>query len=656
MSEINEKTMGTPDLNEERLETLKGLFPDLFTVEGKLNPDELKKIIDPDLVKETERFEFKWFGKSEAKRTAFTPSKATLVYDEERSVNPELTNGNMIIEGENLETLKCLLSAYRERIKCIYIDPPYNKRKDFVYSDKWDENNEDYWEHIGVTNNGIRIDSNIESDGRFHSNWLNLIYSRLLLSRQLLTPDGVIFISIDDSEFHNLRKLTDEVFGEYNLLAQFTWRTDGNFDNQAKFKKCHEYIMVYAKDSDKFPAPPVIDPNVTGNSKLSLDFIRNTIVKNGPKNPVSSVILNPGFPCEIANGKIEKRDSAWPHYMEEAIIKENKLMNSVSVKSGWSSKELLESFIDSNYEPVLDSKRQETTFVISQTGAIEAVKKRDSDQSHVITVLSNFGGPQKASKELENNNVVFDGYPKPVELIKYLLNMNYGNDYTVLDFFAGSGTTGQAAIELNKTDNGKRNFILIQIPEITNEQSEARKAGFNKISDITITRNKNVIRNIEKQQAESDPSLFDEENKPFKTGFKVYKLSKSNFPRVDFTPDPEKTEEENLELLNKYIDEKEGMFLSMIDETLVFDEVLLKNGFMLNYSKIKEDTFPKNAVFKVKDKFKECLICLDMSISKETLKELEGSKDSLFICLERALDTTMKWNLKHLLGDKLVAV
>jgi adenine-specific DNA-methyltransferase len=194
MSELDRKLMQTPDLNKERLETLKTLFPDLFTVEGKLNPDELKKIFDPEWVKETERFEFKWFGKSEAKRNAFTPSKATLIYDEERSVNPDYADGNMIIEGENLESLKCLLSAYREQIKCIYIDPPYNVDGDFVYNDNWDESKENYWEHIGVTSDGIRIDTNSETNGRFHSNWLNNIYSRLLIARQLLKEDGVMFI------------------------------------------------------------------------------------------------------------------------------------------------------------------------------------------------------------------------------------------------------------------------------------------------------------------------------------------------------------------------------------------------------------------------------------------------------------------------------
>ena len=171
------------------------------------------------MVKDTERFEFKWIGKSNAKRTAFMPSRDALVYDGSRSVSPEHADGNMIIEGENLEVLKCLLSAYRERVKCIYIDPPYNTGKDFVYSDKWDESKEDYWEHIGVTANGVKVDSNTDASGRHHSNWLNMMYSRLLLARQLLREDGVIFISVDDNEVTHLRKLCDEVFGEDNFAA-----------------------------------------------------------------------------------------------------------------------------------------------------------------------------------------------------------------------------------------------------------------------------------------------------------------------------------------------------------------------------------------------------------------------------------------------------
>ncbi|MBU4477673.1 MAG: site-specific DNA-methyltransferase, partial [Candidatus Omnitrophica bacterium] len=259
-----------------------------------------------------------------------------------------------------------------------------------------------------------------------------------------------------------------------------------------------------------------------------------------------------------------------------------------------------------------------------------------------------------ALTSLFNIKDIFDN-PKPYQLIQFFLKNNtIGNDI-VADFFAGSGTTAHAVIEQNKQDNQNRKFMVIQIPELTKENSASQKAGYNKISDITIERNKRVIRKIEKEEAEKQLSLLVTDKKPFKTGFKVYKLAKSNFPRIDFAPDPAKTEEENLALLNKYIDEKETMYLAMIDEKNIFDEVLLKNGFMLNYSKEKADGFSKNKVFQIKDDFKECLICMDMNLSKETLKELEQYKEKIFICLERALDTTMKWNLKHLLGDKLIA-
>lgn len=238
----------TPDWNKERLETLKSLFPDLFTVEGKLNTDELKKLIDPQSINETERYEFRWFGKSQAKRNAFTPSNATLVFDEKRSVNPDQAE-NLIIEGENLEVLKLLSSSYREKVKCIYIDPPYNTGKDFVYSDNFTQDKRAYWEDAGITEEGVKIDTNTETDGRYHSNWLNMMYSRLLVARQLLKPDGVIFISIDDDEVHHLRKLCDEIFGEDSFIACLTWEK-GRKNDSRFFSIGHEYIMVYAKEKE----------------------------------------------------------------------------------------------------------------------------------------------------------------------------------------------------------------------------------------------------------------------------------------------------------------------------------------------------------------------------------------------------------------------
>ncbi len=659
MENINEHMPLSNDWNKERLEQLKQLMPDLFTNDGELNINELKKVVDPKSVNETEHYEFRWFGKSNAKREAFTPTDATLVYDDERSVNPNKSE-NLIIEGENLAVLKLLSNSYREQVKCIYIDPPYNTGKDFVYSDKFNQDKKEYWEDAEVTENGYKIDSNTETDGRFHSNWLNMMYSRLLISRQLLKEDGVIFISIDDNEVHHLRKLCDEVFGEENFMAQFSWRTDGNFDNQAKFKNVHEYILVYAKIAEIFPAPPVVDPSTPEDSKLFLDEIRNTIVKNGPKNPISEITLPIGFPSAIKDGSIQKRTESWPHYNIDAVIKSGKLTNEVIIKSGWSSKELLEKFIENKCTVILDSKGQETTFIISNSGAIETVKNRTSEQSHVITVLNGLGGPQKASGILESMGIVFDGYPKPVDLIKYLAKMNTINENDIfLDFFSGSGTTGQAITELNQEDGGNRKYILVQLPEQTDEKSEAYKAGYKKISDITIERNKRVVEKIIKEKKEATPDLFKKEESEQEQlkglGFKVFKLQKSNFPRVEFAPDPEKTEEENIELLKKYIKDKEAQLVNAFNRDELITEILIKNGFKLNYTLTKQEEFKKNEILLATDGDKETLICLDVIITDETVEHFKVNIDQKLIVLERALDTTKKWNLKHAMGDKFNA-
>ncbi len=651
MSELNKKMMQTPNLKEERLESLKQLFPDLFTLEGKLNPDELKKIIDPDLVKETERFEFKWFGKSEAKRNAFTPSKATLVYDEERSVNSEYANGNMIIEGENLETLKCLLSAYRERIKCIYIDPPYNTGKDFVYSDKWDENKEDYWKHIGVTENGVCIDTNLESEGRFHSNWLNLIYPRLLLARQLLKDDGVIFISINDREISHLKKVCDEVYGEKNLISILVW-DKGHSAQAGIFKVYHEYVLLYAKNIELVNTPKSADKEL---------FEAGAMKKESNRHQMQEFSFPAGVRWDAPSGTELK--NKWGDTEKVILIDgrmrctNGKTTEKVTLKAAFTQKNQMHQYFYGDKNNLIDSRNQKIVeFYFNSSGKIKIVKERGVFTPK--TTMNEYGTQSQASVSLAEifgfSDTPVDN-PKPVKLIKDFVRWFSNDEDIILDFFSGSGTTAHAVIDFNQENGETRAFILIQLPEIIKEDKEAYKAGYKKIFDITIERNKRVIQKLEKEEAEKQLTLLDSDKKPFKTGFKVYNLAKSNFPRVDFAPDPTKTEEENLDLLNKYIDEKEAMFLAMVVEKNIFDEVLLKNGFMLNYLKIKADGFSKNNVFQIKDNFKECLICMDMSIAKETLKELEPLKEKIFLCLERALDTTMKWNLKHFLGDKLIA-
>ena len=243
----------SPDLNEERLETLRNLFPDWFTQEGHLDINEVKKAVNPDSVDENERYEFRWFGKSKAKRNAFTPTRATLHYDEARSVNADKTE-NIIIEGENLEVLKILLAGYRNKVKCIYIDPPYNTGEDFLYNDDFSENKQAYWERTEQSEDGVVLDTNSDASGRFHSNWLDNMYSRLLVARNLLRSDGVIFISIDEHEIHHLRKLCDEIFGVENFLSILSRRTKtGGGSASSYFAIENDFVIVYAKEVPSLP-------------------------------------------------------------------------------------------------------------------------------------------------------------------------------------------------------------------------------------------------------------------------------------------------------------------------------------------------------------------------------------------------------------------
>jgi len=392
-------------------------------------------------------------------------------------------SGNLLVQGDNLLALKALLPHYGGQVKCIYIDPPYNTgNENWLYNDAVNSPEMRAW--LGKTVG--------REDLSRHDKWLCMMYPRLLLAQQFLTSDGVIFISIDDNELANLRIIMDSLFGEQNLLACFTWQTEGNFDNQAKIKIAHEYILAYANDYQKFPPPPTIDPNISEDSKLYKTDIRNTIVKNGPKNPISDVLLPTGFPADFQEGIIQKRTDSWPHYDENIIIKDFKIIEPVIARSGWSSKKIFESFIKNGFNAVIDTKGQETKFILTRTGAIETIKKRPDSQSHVISVLRNMGSTQQMSAELAAIGINFN-YPKPTNLLNYLISLVNGNNFTVLDFFAGSGTTGHAVLQLNQQDGGNRRFILVEMePHIAQNITATRLQRV--IEGYTVTNDKGQQR------------------------------------------------------------------------------------------------------------------------------------------------------------------
>jgi adenine-specific DNA-methyltransferase len=286
--------------------------------------------------------------------------------------------------------------------------------------------------------------------------------------------------------------------------------------------------------------------------------------------------------------------------------------------------------------------------------------------STLPTILDKFGFSQDSAKEIKSlfNNDTFD-FPKPVKLLKTIISTGISNkNDIILDFFAGSGTTGHAITELNQEDGGNRKYILVQLPEQTDEKSEAYKAGYKKISDITIERNKRVIKKIEKELEEKKKGELPLEmvaedtsdySKKTGLGFKVFKLQKSNFPRVEFAPDPEKSDKENIELLKKYIKDKEAQLVNAFNKDELITEILIKNSFKLNYTLTKQEEFKKNEILFATDGDKETLICLDIIIADETIEHFKTNTAQKLIVLERALDTTKKWNLKHAMGDNFNA-
>lgn len=639
----------TPDLNKERLETLKKLLPDLFTNEGQLNINELKKMVDPQSVEETERYEFRWFGKSAAKRNAFSPSNATLLFDEKRSVNPAESE-NLIIEGENLEVLKLLTSSYREKVKCIYIDPPYNTGGDFVYSDNFSQDKKAYWEENEVLEDGLKIDTNVETSGRFHSNWLNMMYSRLLIARQLLKDDGVIFISIDDNEVHHLRKLCDEVFGEECFIAIFPWKKrTAKSDVPFGVSQDFEWVIAYAKDN--FIAGLSIDRKYYQTEDYPNDRWR------------------------LSDLTTQRTADERPNSAFEMIDPKTSEKYPFNPKRIWGvTKETFQEYYDKGKIVFPDDysflKMSIPAYrVFESEDKAKALEKYGSEEplKAASTILpKSVGMNEDGNKEVEEffGGKIFN-FPKPTPLIKHLINIANNKDALILDFFAGSGSTSHAVQELNKEDGGNRKYILVQIPEATDEKSEAFKAGYKKISDITIERNKRVVEKIIEEKKNQQPDLFTKGNKEDSLkglGFKVFKLVKSNFPRVEFAPDPEKTTEENIELLKKYIRDKEAQLVTAFNRDELMTEILLKNGFTLNYTITKQEGFKKNEIFLATDPApsgtgseKETLICLDVSIDMDTVEHFKKHTDQKFICLERALDTTKKWNLKHYLDDKFNA-
>ncbi len=651
----------TPDYNQERLDTIKKIYPDLFTLEGKLDINELKKLEDPENVNEVERYEFRWFGKSKAKREAFMPTDATLIYDEGKSVNPN-NSENLIIEGENLNVLKLLSSGYRNKIKCIYIDPPYNTGKDFVYRDNYKKDKAEYWEETGITENGIKIDTNTDASGRYHSNWLNMMYSRLLIARQLMREDGVMFISIDDNEVHHLRKLCDIVFGEENFVGQIIWQTATD-NNPTQIATEHEYVICYVKNTEEQKFWEI--------SSEKGKFIQEKYeeLKNKYNKDIDEIQSNlRKWIRKQTNGDDLSGVSHYSYVDEIGVFYPG---NSANTKQGGYTYDILHPITkkvcakpDYGYrftkETFDNADNRGDVFWGDNENTIPKIKKR---LDTVMQKLKSYyyednRATTKQLKDLMDNKKIFNN-PKSINFLKHIFKFVVSKNDVVFDFFGGSGSTAQAIMELNQEDGGNRQCILVQIPEATDPKSEAYKAGYKRISDITIERNKRVVEKLIAEKKGKQPDLFTEkesEKEQLKgLGFKVFRLTKSQFPRTEWRPEIDKTDEENIQAFKDYVKVKELQLTQTLNINDLLIEILIKRGFELTFTIEEQPQFIQNKIQLIKDSEKTAYICLDAELKEETVEYFKTNTDTKFICLERALNTTKKWNLKHYMKEKIDA-
>ena len=547
----------SPDIVADNLERLQALFPEAFS-EGKLDFAVLRQLLGDAVDENAEKYGLNWHGKRRARQLALTPSTGTLRPCPEDSVDWN-TSRHLMIEGDNLEVLKLLQKSYSGKVKLIYIDPPYNTGKDFIYPDSYRDNIHRYLELTGQIDGGNRKLSSItEASGRFHTAWLNMMYPRLKLARNLLASDGVLLASVNDIEVASLRFLLADVFGEENFLCHFVWNNEGNVDQQSKIKGVHEYIVAFAKRIEEVARPSVIDPNIEETSKLFNDEIENSITKNGPANPPSRVTLPAGFPAVFAEGVISVRTDRWPHILDEVVVRDSQLQQAVTVESGWSSRNLLELYVANGCIPIRDNSGKETRFALTDTGAIYGYKKRSELQGHVLSVIRNVGTTKQNSGMLKRWGIKFS-YPKPVLLLRYLIQVftSPSGDDLVIDFFAGSGTTGHAVFDLNAMDGGRRRFGLVQFPEPMGSASGEHKTLF----DVCRRRVECAMKEHSRHASTMEPG----------EGFRVFRLDSSNIRTWD--PAPSDLEES----LQSALDH---VTLDRTDQDILY-ELLLKLGLDL---------------------------------------------------------------------------
>lgn len=594
----------TPNKANENFKKLSALFPNAVTETVNEN-GELVRAIDKDILMQEintsvvegkeERYQFTWPDKKKSILLANSPISKTLRPCREESVDFDNTE-NLYIEGDNLEVLKLLQETYLGKIKMIYIDPPYNTGNDFVYNDDFSESAEEYLDRSGqFDDEGNRLVQNTESNGRFHTDWLNMIYPRLKLAKDLLSEDGVIFISIDDSEVFNLEKICSEIFGEQNFEACIAWRrrTNQPNDKSKMIAKVAENILVYSKNN------LYLSEN-KGFHGVPLTDERRTEYKNPDSDPKGPWSTNP-WKAAVGRGgtKYVITTPAGIHFNET-----------------WYGTE-------DTFKKMLKDGRVHWTDNGNGFPRIKiylADAEKEGQSAINFFTHDRFGSNQEGSAELEKlmeEKGIFDN-PKPVRLLKSLLNLASNDDSILLDFFSGSSTTAHAVMQLNAEDGGKRKFIMVQLPEKTDEKSEAYKAGYKNICEIGKERIRRAGAKIKEENPLTTQNLD--------TGFRVLKCDTTNMKDVYYSP---------AEFAQTLLDSMEDNIKEdRTKEDLLF-QVMLDLGVLLS-SRIEEKMIGGKKVFVVGDE-NYLVACFDEKITEETVTEIAKMRPYYFVMRDSSM-------------------
>lgn len=581
IQEVDSKSM---DIVADNISKLKELFPEAFT-EGKVDFDALKEVLGSYVDGREERYSFTWNGKSKARMLAQTPSTGTLRPCKEESVDWDTTQ-NLFIEGDNLEVLKLLQKSYHKKVKMIYIDPPYNTGKDFVYKDNFKDNIRNYKEITGqVDGEGRSLSNNPETSGRYHTDWLNMMYPRLKLARNLLKDDGIIFISIDDNEYHNLKLMCDEVFGEERFVGSISWKNKYGAGAKTKgFIEVHEYILCYSKSE-----------LINISSKLSEEQKGAYNKKDEKYNTRGGYFTQPLMTTSMDDRKNLQYDIEY----DGDIIKPKK-------QWVWAKERLLKAIDDNE---VVIKKKDDGSYSVRYK--VYLIDEQGNERKGKPLSLLNGPFNQEGTKEVEEllGPNIFS-FPKPTSLIEFFFGFEINDELDesgiYLDFFSGSCSSAQAVVNLNLQDNGSRRYIMVQLPELISESSEAYKSGYKTIAEISKERIRRAAAKIKQENPDYQGDL----------GFKALKLDSTNI----------KPWELDFDLTEQDLEDQISNIKHGRKEEDVLYEVLLKYGLDLTLP-ITEHSVAGHKVFDIG--MGALMICLSDDITLDVVEGIAKLKDEL---------------------------